>query len=281
MKKEKRTAVYDDKLKIEAFMFEGIFQPFPNHFHEYYVLGFIENGKRCLSCKNKEYIIRKGDIVLFNPGDNHTCSQIDEEVLDYRGLNISKNVMQQLAEEVTGSSIEPYFSENVIADEETAYCLYSLHDMIMKGSNEFGREECLFMLIGNLIQKYSKAFNDDIPECREEIEKACEFMQRHFDDHITLDEICGYSGLSKSTLLRAFIKIKGITPYRYLENIRIDKAKKLLEQGGLPVEAAMKTGFFDQSHFTNYFSRFIGLSPGAYREIFLTKNHCREADNEK
>ena len=144
MKKEKRTAVYDDKLKIEAFMFEGIFQPFPNHFHEYYVLGFIENGKRCLSCKNKEYIIRKGDIVLFNPGDNHTCSQIDEEVLDYRGLNISKNVMQQLAEEVTGSSIEPYFSENVIADEETAYCLYSLHDMIMKGSNEFGREECLF-----------------------------------------------------------------------------------------------------------------------------------------
>ncbi len=103
MKKEKRTAVYDDKLKIEAFMFEGIFQPFPNHFHEYYVLGFIENGKRCLSCKNKEYIIRKGDIVLFNPGDNHTCSQIDEEVLDYRGLNISKNVMQQLAEEVTGS----------------------------------------------------------------------------------------------------------------------------------------------------------------------------------
>ena len=59
MKKEKRTAVYDDKLKIEAFMFEGIFQPFPNHFHEYYVLGFIENGKRCLSCKNKEYIIRK------------------------------------------------------------------------------------------------------------------------------------------------------------------------------------------------------------------------------
>ena len=189
--------------------------------------------------------------------------------------------MQQLAEEVTGSSIEPYFSENVIADEETAYCLYSLHDMIMKGSNEFGREECLFMLIGNLIQKYSKAFNDDIPECREEIEKACEFMQRHFDEHITLDEICGYSGLSKSTLLRAFIKIKGITPYRYLENIRIDKAKKLLEQGGLPVEAAMKTGFFDQSHFTNYFSRFIGLSPGAYREIFLDKNSGRETDDEK
>ena len=43
----------------------------------------------------------------------------------------------------------------------------------------------------------------------------------------------------------------------------------------------MKTGFFDQSHFTNYFSRFIGLSPGAYREIFLDKNSGRETDDEK
>ena len=54
MKKETRTAVYDDELRIEAYRFEGIVQPFPNHFHEYYVIGFVENGERCLSCKNKE-----------------------------------------------------------------------------------------------------------------------------------------------------------------------------------------------------------------------------------
>ena len=44
--------------------------------------------------------------------------------------------------------------------------------------------------------------------------------------------------------------------------------QKLLEQGVPPVEAALQTGFSDQSHFTNYFSRFIGLTPGAYQEIF-------------
>ena len=33
----------------------------------------------------------------------------------------------------------------------------------------------------------------------------------------------------------------------------------------------MRTGFSDQSHFTNYFNSFIGLAPGAYREIFLRK----------
>ena len=96
MKKEIRTVVYDDELHIEAYRFEGIVQPFPNHFHEYYVIGFIENGERVLSCKNKEYTITKGDVLLFNPGDNHACVQSDDGTLDYRGFNITKEVMLDL-----------------------------------------------------------------------------------------------------------------------------------------------------------------------------------------
>lgn len=102
--------VYDDELHIEAYRFEGIIQPFPNHFHEYYVIGFMEKGKRTLSCKNQEYTVRNGDILLFNPGDNHACAQIDEGTLDYRSINISKEVMLNLAEEVTGKQELPGFS---------------------------------------------------------------------------------------------------------------------------------------------------------------------------
>lgn len=102
-------------------------------------------------------------------------------------------------------------------------------------------------------------------------------MEQHFADRIYLDQICRHAGLSRSTLLRAFTKSKGITPYSYLENIRIGKAKKLLEKGVPPMEAAMQTGFSDQSHFTNYFSRFIGLTPGFYRDIFSERD-SREED---
>ena len=83
-----------------------------------------------------------------------------------------------------------------------------------------------------------------------------------------MDQLCRRAGLSRSTLLRAFTKSKGVTPYLYLQNIRIGEAKKRLEQGMAPMEAALSTGFSDQSHFTNYFNRFIGLAPGAYRDIF-------------
>ena len=52
MKKETRTVVYDDELRIEAYHFEGIVQPFPSHFHEHYVIGFVEKGERILSCRD-------------------------------------------------------------------------------------------------------------------------------------------------------------------------------------------------------------------------------------
>ena len=272
MKKETRTVVYDDELKIEAYRFEGIVQPFPNHFHEYYVIGFVENGHRILSCKNRDYHIGCGNVVLFHPGDNHGCIQSDDGTFDYQGFHISKSVMLDLAEEVTGKRELPGFSQNVIYDDEITCYLRPLHEMVMSGISDFGKEENLLLLISALIQKYGKPFESCLPECPQEIEKACEFMRQHFSERIYLDQICSYTGLSKSTLLRAFTKAKGITPYRYLETIRINEAKLLLEKGVLPIDAALQTGFSDQSHFTNYFSRFIGLAPGVYREIFLEKN---------
>ena len=281
MKKETRTVVYDDELRLESYRFEGTQQPFPNHFHEYYVIGFVESGERCLSCKNNEYAIQKGNVLLFNPGDNHACVQNDGGTLDYRGFNISKEVMLDLTEEVTGKRELPGFSENVIFDEEGICYLHPLHEMVMKGLCDFGKEENLLLLISMLIQRYGQPFENCSPECRGKIEKACRFMEQHFAERIYLDQICRYAGLSKSTLLRAFTKSKGVTPYSYLENIRIGEAKKLLEQGFPPIEAALRTGFSDQSHFTNYFNRFIGLSPGVYREIFLAKSSGEDKSNGK
>ena len=272
MKKETRTVVYDDGLRLEAYHFEGIVQPFPNHFHEHYVIGFVEDGTRRLSCRNREYSIEKGSIVLFGPGDNHACVQSDDGTFDYRGFNIAKEVMLDLAEEVSGKRQLPGFSENIIYDDEAAFYLRRLHEMVMKGKDDFGKEETLLFLISLLIQNYGQPFENCIPECSGEIEKACEYMEQHFTERIYLDQICRYAGLSKSTLLRAFTKSKGVTPYRYFETIRINEAKRLLAEEVPPVEVAIRTGFSDQSHFTNYFNQFIGLAPGIYREIFSEKD---------
>lgn len=274
MRKEIKTLVYDEELRLEAYRFEGIGRPFPNHFHDYYVIGFIEQGKRRLWYRNREYAIGPGCVLLFNPGDTHACVQTDGGTLDYRGFNIATEIMLDLAEEITGKRALPGFSPAVLRDEDVSCYLRPLHDLVLNGSLEFGKEESLLFMLSLLMRRCGQPFEDCIPECREEIEQACAFMEEHAAERISLDQICRQAGLSKSTLLRAFTKSKGVTPYCYLESLRIGRAKKLLEQGMSPMEAALQTGFSDQSHFTNYFTRFIGLTPGAYRDIFLKSDEA-------
>ncbi|OUN90651.1 AraC family transcriptional regulator [Blautia sp. An46] len=70
--------------------------------------------------KAENIIVTGGDILPFHPGDNHSCSQEDGEDLDYRGLNISKEVMTTLTIELTGKRELPVFSKNVIKELEAA-----------------------------------------------------------------------------------------------------------------------------------------------------------------
>ncbi len=272
MKKQIKTVCYDDDLSIEAYSFEGITQPFPNHFHDYYVIGFIQSGTRFLSCKNKEYLIKQGDILLFNPNDNHGCKQSDKGTFDYRGINIPINTMLSISAELTGKEDLLGFSQNVVEDDELRMCLKSFHQMIMSGGGKcekFEKEEMFLILMSMLLERYGQAFENCISECRNEIEAACLFMEQHYAERVSLEQLCKCSTLSKSTLLRAFTKIKGVTPYRYMQSIRVSKAKSLLEKGINPVDVAVQTGFADQSHFTNFFQMYIGLSPAVYKKIFI------------
>lgn len=268
MKKGMKTVCYDEELKLEAYQFNGIIQPFPNHFHDYYVIGVVESGERCLSCKNKEYVIKAGDVLLFNPNDNHGCSQIGNEALDYREINIPSEIMIFLVQEFTCKNIVPIFTENVIYDNELRACVKSLHQMIMEDAESFEKEEMLYMLVSMLAERYLEAGKDTMHKCSESIKCACSFMETHYSESISLNQLCEYCRLGKSTLLREFIKLKGVTPYRYLQSVRIGKAKVLLENGVSPVDVAVQTGFSDQSHFTRFFQMYIGLTPAEYGKMF-------------
>ena len=117
MKKEHKTVAYDETLQIEAYRLDRITQPFPNHFHEYYVIGFVARGGALLTCKNQEFHVNTGSVVLFQPGDNHGRVKIDESTMDYWGLNIPQETMLTLTEEVTGKRELPGFTVNVLLDE--------------------------------------------------------------------------------------------------------------------------------------------------------------------
>jgi AraC-like DNA-binding protein len=96
--------------------------------------------------------------------------------------------------------------------------------------------------------------------------RATEIMNAHLDGDISVARIAGECGLSRGHFDRAFKQSTGLSPHRWLVQRRIDKAKDLLRNSGLPiVEIALACGFAEQSHFTRVFSRNVGESPGMWR----------------
>ncbi len=271
MKKETRTVCFDDDLLIEAVSFEGIVQPFPNHFHDYYVIGLVQRGEREMQCKNQTHNIHSGSILLLEPSDNHGCVQTDGGVFDYISLNVPEKTMNKLTEEITGKNTPLRFSKNVVENDELKKLIITLHSLIFDDCREFEKEETLLLLTENIIKNYGQDYLEIVSPYSNDVHRVCSFIEEHYAEHISLAELCVVGNMSKSALLRSFTKYKGITPYRYLQSVRINRAKELLEQGTSPIDTAFLTGFSDQSHFTNAFHTFIGLSPAAYGKIFDKK----------
>ena len=282
---EQRHIFYDSCLGIEAYQLSGIVQKFPNHFHEYYVIGFIEGGKRHLWCKGKEYDTSAGDLILFNPRDNHYCAPVNGELLDYRAVNIKPEVMSRAVKEITGEAYMPYFTENVVYKSDIAQSVQDLYRAVLNDAPLLEKEENLFFLLDQILREYASDFESaDVLRPNRQIQSLCQYMEEHFAENVTLDELLSMTDFGKSYLLRSFTRQTGVSPYRYLQTIRLDKAKRFLEEGIAPIDAAGMAGFSDQSHFTHFFKEFIGLTPKQSQRIFQDKekdsNETGEGEDE-
>ena len=268
MQKESRAVFYDPELQIEAYYFKGIVQAFPDHFHEHYVIGAIESGRRWALTDGEQYMVEPGDLVIFNPHAVHACRQVGEYPLDWRCLNVGAQVMERTVECITGRAFRPKFEKIVLYQSELAGLVRELFSMIAGQVREFSKEEAFLLLIEQLLEECGGFTPPEPGPERPEVKAVCAYLEAHYGEPISLEQLSALAGLSKYYLLRCFTRQKGISPYRYLENVRIDRAKRLLEQGAPPVEAALQTGFSDQSHFTNFFKALIGLTPSQYRAVF-------------
>ena len=99
-----------------------------------------------------------------------------------------------------------------------------------------------------------------------EVCKALSYIEQHYTDPLTLDEVCRYSQLSKSYFCYFFKEQTSQTFVEYLNKRRIDHARLLLEDTDLPVtEICYNTGFNDLTHFSRTFKKITGISARAYR----------------
>ncbi|PMR66938.1 helix-turn-helix domain-containing protein [Halomonas heilongjiangensis] len=105
--------------------------------------------------------------------------------------------------------------------------------------------------------------NDD--ETAQTIATAKQYIDENFCEPINLDDLAELVGMTRFSLSKRFRQRFGISPYRYVCQVRVRQAQTMMEQGQRPTEIASEIGFFDQSHLARHFKRLCGMTPRQYR----------------
>lgn len=101
---------------------------------------------------------------------------------------------------------------------------------------------------------------------KQKIGKVVIYIEENLTKELSLQKLADEINLSKYQLIRGFRREEGTTPWKFLMQKRIDNVKDLLEKGIPPGQAAVESGFYDQSHMNKAFREATGQTPKEYQE---------------
>ena len=243
---------------------------FAPHTHEGYVIGVIEQGAEQFTYHRSRYIAPTGSIVFINPGEMHTGSSAADHGWTYRTLYPSTALLQQATSDLVGRPRDiPFFAEPVIHDPELAAEIARTHRAFAEQAPVLERESRLLWTLARLIARYADDRPYATPLVKEHrgINRARSYLEENSAENISLAQLATIAQLSPFHLLRLFRSQVSLPPHAYQMQVRITRARQLLQAGMSCVDTALAVGFADQSHFTRHFKRITGVPPGLYREI--------------
>jgi AraC-like DNA-binding protein len=239
---------------------------FVRHSHDYFVIGYVETGVQAYSYRGARHFTAAGQVFLVNPGEVHTGEAATPCGYVYRTVYPRPALVEQVAEDVTGRRRLPFFKEAVIRDRVVGRQLKAFHREIATGGSRLATESLLVEALGRLIVRYADkptAYANASRE-RSAVRRVREYIDANFAGNPSLSTLAGIAGLSRFHLARVFENEAGIPPHTYLEMVRTERARRLLDAGGSLVEVALAVGYADQSHLTHRFKRVLGITPGQY-----------------
>ena len=240
---------------------------FARHAHEGFGIAIVESGAMEFDYRGASHVAPAGSVVITQPGEMHTGQAVLETGWTYRTLLPATDWLQQAAAELSEcSDTIPYFSSPVIHDQRLNQQLISLHRLLETSPSSLEKESCFLWEMTQLIHGY--ATNPPIAKAvgRENyaVQQVRDYLTSHYTRNISLNELATLVNLNPFRLLRAFRKQVGLPPHAYLNYVRVQRAKRLLATGHPIAEAALATGFSDQSHLHRHFKKMLGVTPGQY-----------------
>ena len=240
------------------------------HNHEFFEMNIVLSGRGVHDIENNRLSVKTGDVFVIPPHVTHSYTDSDD--LTVYHLLWHKDFILQNQEEahrVRGflqlTEIEPFLRNNM---GET-YFLHLSHSQLEQLKSDltlvdddggFTWEEyapmkyhttwkILYWLSGLLYHQNSVAGRATVHKNEVPVIRALDYIHRHYDRRIAIDELCQKAYLSRSTFLRSFRTVCGMSPIEYLSDYRCRKAIEMLETASCSkTEIAHSCGFYDLSH---------------------------------
>ena len=225
---------------------------FPFHFHQCWSLAYIEYGSENIAFGDTNFLVSKNALQLIPPYSIHKNWSNKNGAWTYKALYISndviKNVSKKINVDYSHLASFPYFISygNIEFNINEASILKILENLFLDTLNDVKQ---------SYFQKNADEPFDDI----------LNYLSLNYSQSITLEMLQQKFKVNKFKLQKSFKKSIGLTPLEYLTTIRIENSKRLFYTDVPLVEIALESGFYDQSHFTHSFKKYVGVTPGNYK----------------
>ena len=224
--------------------------------------------ERCLDGKSKQYAHGNGRIDVVPAFLNHWTNW-DREV-EFSVIAICPTLLNQTTQESTQCEIEliPQFS---IDDPVIHQLALALKTEIQTGcmSGKLYGEALGTALGARLVQNY--AVSKPSLEFKAngltqlQLERVIDYMKVNLMQDVSILDLATLISMSESHFSRSFKQSMEISPYQYLIQQRVERAKQLLKQQALSIsDIALECGFANQTHLTKVFRQMTGTTPKTY-----------------
>lgn len=242
------------------------------HTHHFTELFYIINGQGHFFVENNQFPVKEDDLIIINPNVSHTELSTNDNPLKYIVLGIGGLKFQDKdSNTACNYQLHNFHGEK----EEFSFYLKTLLQEVQNKGEYFESicQNLLEALILTFVRKTEKRLS--IAPIKKST-KECHFIEQYIDEHftedITLEDLSNLTYLNKYYLVHSFKEYKGISPINYLIDKRISEAKHLLETTNHPIaKIADITGFSSQSYFSQVFKRETHMTPNEFRKTKDTK----------
>lgn len=251
---------------LEIATASDLVEPFRPHQHDCYVIGRTITGVQSFQYRGARRDAVAGEAFAIHPGETHDGRPGTNLGYSYRAVYIAPELVSAA---LAGHSF-PFAREVVGRNADLLCSLEILFGLVATHTDDIAIADGVAALADALAQLSSDPKKRRAPRNRQLAIKLRDDLRTHATSGRSMTELERDYGLDRFSICRLFRRHFGVSPQAYLIQRRVALARSMISNGMTLAEAALSSGFADQSHMTRHFVKTVGTSPRKWAQLSTT-----------